>query len=177
VDSDDRGLAIRGTAVQRIEDQLLGKLAVREGVCTSEQIDECLRLQAMSREVPPLGDLLLFKGYLTAPQLRGLLSRQHKKVMNCSSCRLTFTVLTLSEGRSARCPKCKEPLREANPDGPTRTDAEFSTQRVRITAPPAGPKIRIACIICDHPFEEAPDSTGRVRCPSCQSTFNAINGR
>lgn len=159
--------------MQHNEDLLLGKLAVREGLCTQEQIDECLGMQTMSRSAAPLGDLLLFKGYLTQLQLKDLLSRQHKKLMACSSCRLSFTVLTLSEGRSARCPRCKGALVESKTGAPTRTDAEFSTQRVRRVAPAMGPKVRLTCIICDHQFEEAPDSTGRVRCPSCQSTFTS----
>lgn len=157
--------------MQRSEDLLLGKLAVRERICTQEQIDECLRLQALSRDVAPLGDVLIFKGYLTPAQLKDLLARQHKKLMNCPTCRLSFTVLTLSDGASARCPKCKGTLGETIANGPTRTDAEFSTQRVRKLPPQAGPKVSLACIICDHAFKDALDPSGRVRCPACQSTF------
>lgn len=157
--------------MQRSEDVLLGRLAVREGICTSVQIDECLRLQSQAREYSPLGDLLLFKGFLTAVQLKDLLSRQHKKVMSCARCALSFTVLTLTEGKSARCPRCKEPLAETAASGPTRTDADFSTQRIRRVPAPTGPKRRLQCVICDHDFEGALDPFGRVQCPACQSNF------
>jgi len=163
--------------VQRSEDLLLGKLAIREGLCTQEQIDECLKMQSMDSAPAPLGDILLFKGYLTSVQLKGLLSRQHKKVMACPSCRLSFTVLTLSEGKSARCPRCKSPLGDPAPGGSTRTDAEITTQRMHVVptnapaAPQAARKIKMVCVICDQNFDWTPDASGRVRCPSCQSTF------
>lgn len=159
--------------MQRSEDLLLGKLAVREGICTQEQIDECLRIQAISRSTALLGDLLLFKGYLTTAQLKTLLSRQHKKVMACPSCGLSFTVLTLSEGKSVQCPKCKGTLVQTRPEGSTRTDAEFATGRLCIAPAPPGPKVKIACIICDTTFETVTDSSSRVRCPACQSTFTS----
>ena len=160
--------------MQSNEDQLLGKLAVREGVCTQEQVDECLRIQSMTGSDAPLGDLLLFKGYLTEEKLKELLGRQHKKLMRCPACRLSFTVVTLSHGKSARCPRCKGPLEDASPGEPTRTDAEFSTRKIRMASPaPAGPQLRFTCIICDHAFEGNRDASGRVRCPSCQSTFSA----
>jgi uncharacterized paraquat-inducible protein A len=150
---------------------LLGKLAVREGVCTQEQIDECLRMQSIGRSEAPLGDLLLFKGYLTARQLKELLARQHKKVMACAACRISFTVVTLTDGKSARCPRCKGPLEEPRNGAPLRTDAEFSTRKVPITTS-GGPEECCACVVCDHAFRAARDSSGRVRCPSCGSNFS-----
>lgn len=165
--------------MQRNEDALLGRLAVRGGFCSQEQIDECVRLQAASRSPAPLGDLLQFKGYLTASQLKDLLSRQHKKIMTCPPCRLSYTVLTLSEGKSARCPRCKGSLLEASPQGPTRTDAEINTQRMRtVPSPvPAAPgqakKAGMVCVVCDQRFDWTPDASGRVRCPACQSTFTS----
>jgi uncharacterized CHY-type Zn-finger protein len=159
--------------VSRSEDLLLGKLAVRERLCSQEQIDECLRVQAMGRDTAPLGDILLFKGYLNEAQIKDLLARQQKKVLACPSCRLTFTVLTLSDGKSARCPKCKGPLNDPPAGSPSRSDAEFSTRRVPLASPPAGPLVDLACVICDHAFKGTVDDSGRVRCPACQSTFRS----
>ena len=159
-------------AVQRDEDLLLGKMAVREQLCTQEQVEECLRVQANSREAAPLGDILVYKGYVTEVQLKTLLSRQQKKVMACSTCGLRFTVLTLSGGKSARCPKCRGPLTET-PAALVRTDAEFSTRRIPLVPPPAGPTIDLVCIICDHAFKGSVELSGRVRCPACQSTFRS----
>jgi DNA-directed RNA polymerase subunit RPC12/RpoP len=159
-------------AAQHNEDLILGKLAVRERLCTQEQIDECLRVQANSREAAPLGDILLYKGYLTETQLKGLLSQQQKKGMACPACGLRFTVLTLSGGKSARCPKCKGPLNET-PEALVRTDAEISTRRVPVIPAPAIPTVDLVCIICDHAFKGSVDQAGRVRCPACQSTFRS----
>jgi uncharacterized paraquat-inducible protein A len=159
-------------ALPRLEDLLLGRLAVHERLCTQEQVDECLRVQANSREAAPLGDILLYKGYLTEIQLQGLLSRQKKKVMACPACRLAFTVLTLSGGTTARCPKCKGPLVDTAATL-VRADAEISTRRLPVTPPPAGPTVELVCIICDHIFKGSVDAAGRVRCPSCQSSFRS----
>jgi uncharacterized CHY-type Zn-finger protein len=161
------------------EDLILAKLAVGKGMCTQADIDECLKIQSLSSPSPPLGDLLLFKGYLTEAQLKELAARMTKKAMTCPRCRLTFTVLTTSDGKSARCPKCKEPLGETPPGGHRRTDAEITTQRMRLVpaeqslSPGNLKKIRLVCVVCDHGFQGSPDATGRVRCPSCQSTFTA----
>jgi DNA-directed RNA polymerase subunit RPC12/RpoP len=156
--------------MQRNEDLLLGKMAVREQLCTQEQVEECLRVQANGREPAPLADILLYKGYLTEAQLKGLLARQQKKLMACSACGLSFKVLTLSGGKSARCPKCQGPLKEAS-DTHLRPDAEFSTRRVPILPAPAGPGVDLVCVICDHAFRGNLGSDGRVRCPSCHSTY------
>ncbi len=158
--------------VQHKEDLLLGNLAIRERFCTQDQIDECLRVQANSREAAPLGDILLYKGYLSEIQLRSLLSRQQKKGMACPACGLRFTVLTLTGGKSARCPKCKGPLDET-PAALVRTDAEFSTSRIPVVSPQTGPILELVCVICDHTFKGSVDPAGRVRCPACRSTFRS----
>jgi DNA-directed RNA polymerase subunit RPC12/RpoP len=155
------------------EEALLGRLAVRQKLCTQEQVDECLRMQSVMGSGAPLGDLLVFKGYLTEVQLKDLLSRQHKKLMSCSSCALTFTVLTLSEGKPVRCPKCGGVLAERSTEGSTRSDADFSTRPIPVSSPSSGPRLRHVCIICEESFEDATDSAGRVQCPSCRSTFTS----
>src|ERR1043165_3232112 len=90
-----------GAVVQQNKNMLLGKLAVREGLCTQEEVDESLRMQQVGHVEGPLGDVLLYKGCLSAAQLKELLGRQHTKVMACLACRLSFTVVTLSDGRSS----------------------------------------------------------------------------
>lgn len=170
---------------RRKEDVLFGKLAVREGLATLEQVNECLRLQAQAGETRSLGEIMIARGYLTAEQVKTLLSRQLKKIMYCPTCRLSFTVLTLSQKKSVPCPRCKGPLQEGKPSDSLRTDAEFSTQIIRVVKNelpstlrpetrrmPALPRtVRVTCVICDHVFEEALDTTGRVRCPACHTSF------
>ncbi len=168
------------------ESVLFGKLAVRENLLTEEQANECLRLQGRQGETRSLGEIMIAKGYLSAPQVKELLAKQQKRIMTCPACRLSFTVLSLSEGKKVDCPRCKAPLKEAKPGGPTSTDAEFATQvlkAVKTSVPPSArpdsrkipavPRIvKVACVICDKKFQGALDSTGRVRCPDCHTTFS-----
>ena len=169
---------------RRKEAYLFGKLAVREGLATREEVHECLALQAQAGETRSLGEIMLQKGYLAPVQVKELLGRQLKRIMTCGSCRLSFTVLTLSQGKRIDCPKCKGPLQEGKPTDSTRTDAEFSTQVLRAVKagipaaktdtrviPAPANRIQVTCVICDAAFEAPLDSTGRVRCPQCHTTF------
>src|SRR5262245_21923675 len=161
---------------KRKESILFGKLAVKLGLVTADEVNECLRSQAEPGETRSLGEILVAKGYLTTIQVKDILEKQLKKIMSCPVCKLSFTVLTLSEGKQIDCPKCKGPLKEGKPSESTRTDAEFATQVIRSVkaglppaAPAAGPaakRQKCECVICDHAFEAALDASGRAQCPS-----------
>ena len=62
------------------EDLLFGKIAVTRGFCTQEQIDECVRMQSFDNSPPGIGDLLLFKNYLTPEQHREVLKLQLERM-------------------------------------------------------------------------------------------------
>lgn len=167
------------------ESVLFGKLAVREGLTTDERIAECLRLQDREGETRTLGEILVAKNYLSAAQVKELLSRQLKRIMSCPACKLSFTVLSHSEGKAVECPRCKGPLQDKKPTESTRTDAEFATQVIRAVragvpaAPPPRPaprdsakRLKASCVICDTSFESALGADGRVQCPQCHTTFS-----
>jgi protein-arginine kinase activator protein McsA len=169
---------------KRKEAVLFGRLAVREGLTTQEELHECLALQAQPGERRTLGEIMVGRGYLTSVQVTELLGRQLKRIMSCPACRLSFTVLTLSEGKRVDCPKCRGPLQDGKPSDSTRTDAEFATQVLRAVKaglpvpktdsrviPSPSSRIRVVCVICDSAFQAPLDATGRVRCPECHSTF------
>jgi transcription elongation factor Elf1 len=168
---------------QHKESVLFGKVAVKQGLVTQEELNECLRIQADEGERRSLGEILIEKGYLTAVQVKDLLGRQLKRIMSCPACRLSFTVLSMSEGKKIDCPKCKGPLNEGKPSESTRTDAEFATQVIRAVragvvppgpAPAKGPtalRKKFTCVICDHEFQAVLDPAGRVQCASCHTTF------
>ncbi len=169
---------------KRKEATIFGKLAVREKAATEDQVNECLRLQAREGETRSLGEIMISKGYVTDVQVKALLGKQLKRIMGCPACRLSFTVLSLSEGKQIDCPRCKGPLREGKPTDSTRTDAEFATQVMRAVKAglpsPAGPppeprpsarRIKTNCVICDTGFEAVLGPDGRVGCPSCHTTF------
>jgi len=166
---------------KRKESVLFGKLAVKLGLVTADEVNECLRLQAEPGETRSLGEILVAKGFLTTIQVKDILEKQLKKIMSCPACKLSFTVLTLSEGKKIDCPKCKGPLKEGKPSESTRTDAEFATQVIRSVkqgipqpTPAKGPtekRKKCECVICEHQFDAALDPSGRVQCPSCYTTF------
>lgn len=169
---------------KRKESVLFGRLVVREGLLPETDVNECLRLQAQPGESRSLGEIMVAQGKLSAEQVKELLGKQSKRIMSCPACRLSFTVLSLSEGKKVACPKCKGPLNESKPTESVRTDAEFATQMIRAVRtgmplpkestrriPAAARKIKLVCVICDHVFEEPLDDTGRARCPGCHTTF------
>jgi hypothetical protein len=165
---------------------LLGKLAVRERYMSERDVNLCLRLQAKEGEKRSIGEVMVEQGYLTPEQLKRLLAKQHKKIMSCPTCKLSFTVLTISKSKVIPCPRCKGPLREGKPSDSVRTDAQLDTavsRRIKKeSAPPAAPApppsssvrmLKMKCPICAVDFNEPVDSKGRVDCPSCFSSFSA----
>lgn len=177
---------------KRRESTLFGKLAVREGLLSEEEANECLRRQALPGESRTIGEIMVAEGFLTSGQVHDLLGQQQKKILACPPCRLSFTVLTHAGAGAVECPRCRRPLEESNAGAPVRTDGEFSAREAEAPAPrpmplppatpalkplPLPPKpasgnnLRASCIVCGTPFEGVLDATGRLRCPGCRTTF------
>lgn len=167
------------------ESILLGRLAVRETFMTEDQVNTCLRLQAKGDEKRSLGEIMVEQGYLSPAQLKSLLSKQHKRIMSCAKCKLSFTVLSTTHAKVVSCPRCKGPLKEGKPTDSVRTDAHLETStsnRIRKESAKTEPKtqpsasirlVKMTCPMCSKPFCEPVDSKGRVDCPHCFSTFSA----
>jgi uncharacterized CHY-type Zn-finger protein len=168
------------------ESILFGKLAVREGLLTAAQVNECLQQQATMGDTRSLGEIMVSKSMLTFKQVQDLLSRQQKKIMVCAACKMSFTVMSISQGKKVvSCPRCKGPLTEGKAGDSIGTDAEFATQvliAAKHEAPPGsrnetrvlrapGPAITTRCVVCDQKLRGVLDSTGRLRCPACHSSF------
>jgi ribosomal protein L37AE/L43A len=150
-------------------------------------LNTCLRLQAQSGEKRTIGEIIVAEGYLKPDQVKALLARQKKKIMSCPTCKLSFTVLTVSKAKVISCPRCKGPLAEGKPTDSVRTDAEFETSTSnklrRDAAPPpksdpsklsaSARMVRMNCPMCEKPFVEPVDSKGRLDCPHCGSSFSA----
>jgi serine/threonine-protein kinase len=62
------------------EELLLGRIAVAKGLLSSEQLDQCIRIQSSQSPPPPLGQVLLAHGYLTEEQLQQLLALQRSRL-------------------------------------------------------------------------------------------------
>lgn len=57
-------------------DILFGKIAVKAGMCSDEQIDECIRMQEEMQQRKPLGMIMMEKGYITEDQLQKIIEIQ-----------------------------------------------------------------------------------------------------
>jgi len=60
-----------------VRSSLFGALAVKAGLATREQVQECLQIQAVARgegeAIPRLGELMAQKGYLSPEQVQAIL--------------------------------------------------------------------------------------------------------
>lgn len=163
------------------EEILFGRLAVREGLLSVEQMNACLRLQGRPGEKRTLGEILVAQKLLTPEQVKSLLARQSKRIMSCPNCQVSFTVHSISRDKKLTCPRCKGPLLEGKPSDSVRTDGELKTEsawRTLIQAATEDPASRLAagssaahCRICKHPSVGPLGSDGRVECLSCHVRF------
>lgn len=103
--------SVRQKAVR--EDNLFGKVAIRLGFCTEEQLAECLALQ---EQLPKdrfmrLGDILVIKGYLTVEQVRKVSETQKGLIVYCTQCDTQYNVVMFKPGASLQCYRCGSPLK------------------------------------------------------------------
>jgi Zn ribbon nucleic-acid-binding protein len=61
-------------------DILFGKIAIKAGMCSEEQIDECVRLQEEMEQRKPLGMIMLEKSYITEEQLQRIIEIQKQNL-------------------------------------------------------------------------------------------------
>lgn len=95
------------------EDNFFGKVAIRLGYCTEEQLGECLALQ---EHLPPqrfmrLGDIMVIKGYVTVDQVRKVVETQKGLIVYCPGCDTQYNVVMFKPGASIQCYRCGTPLR------------------------------------------------------------------
>ncbi len=168
-----RNLARPDTATQTPKsDVLFGRLAVREGLATEEQVNAALREQGKDGDRRSLGEILQTQGVLKAAEVAWLLGRQSKWVMRCPACKITLTVHSSSKTPTkAACPRCGIALEAATPAAATESKGEVDTS-VRMGPPPRRAEgASSGCRICEHPFVGEPGSDGRVECLSCRVRF------
>ncbi len=98
---------------------LYGKLAVKSGYCSEEELQRCLQIQgelAKQNERKQLGQIMVEEEILTPEQARELLRKQSKRVMECEDCDRTLNVVRYEESESYRCPSCGGDLLKARRD-------------------------------------------------------------
>lgn len=99
----------------RQKDTLLGKIIVKHGYATQEQVDECLESQyklATQGKFKRLGEIMAEKGYMSVEDVKKLLKYQNIVIMTCGKCNKTYN--TISTGAPEyRCPHCNSILKPA----------------------------------------------------------------
>jgi tetratricopeptide (TPR) repeat protein/tRNA A-37 threonylcarbamoyl transferase component Bud32 len=94
----------------KLEDALLGRMLIKQGLAKEAQIYECLRHQAEMGEAghkaPRLGELLVRKGYLSTDAFDTAMVAQAKEVFVCPSCASRFSTMGTDAARKYTCKKC-----------------------------------------------------------------------
>jgi serine/threonine-protein kinase len=93
-----------------ISEAEVGRLLVAAGLISKENIEECVRLQeeirASGKTAPPLGELVVHRGYVTEGQVKRVLAYQKKVVFACGACGVRVSTLPPPPGSRYRCKKC-----------------------------------------------------------------------
>ena len=94
------------------EDDLLGKLAVRQGWITAAEVRACRRAGRAATPPRSLVEVLVERGFLDAAGARELRARLSRRPMSCSTCAVSFSVLSVARSANVACPRCRRPLTE-----------------------------------------------------------------
>jgi hypothetical protein len=96
----------------------VGRLLVASGLISKENIEECVRLQrelrAAGKTAPPLGEVVVSRGYVTEGQVLRALAYQKKVVYRCAGCAVRVTASPPPPGSRYRCRKCGGVLEPAD---------------------------------------------------------------
>ncbi len=151
---------------------LFGRLVVREGLASEEDVNAALREQGRTNDRRTLGEVLVARGVLTPAQVEALLRKQQKWILKCPRCGVSLTVYSTSPSpKQAACPRCGSPLVPGGVKGEsTSTLGEVDTRTLREAAlrRPAPP---VTCRICGHAKLSKEGADGRVECLSCHVRF------
>lgn len=94
----------------KLEDALLGRLLIKQGLVKEAQLYECLRASAelgeKGEKAPRLGELLVRKGYLTTDAVDRVLPSVKKDRYHCPRCGTHFSSLGGDDGRFPICKQC-----------------------------------------------------------------------
>ncbi len=136
---------VDGVTQQKKEDILFGKVAIREGLATADEVNECLREQAKMESdgsVRRLGELMVERGILSTTQVQKILERQKRRIMVCKGCKARYNVPTIDEGKGVKCPRCGGEVVLPTEMGGIQVDGSFdanATQVLSIVPQPQSP--------------------------------------
>ncbi|MFH1227183.1 MAG: hypothetical protein V1701_04670 [Planctomycetota bacterium] len=113
IDVQKRNIEVKAIKARRLkEDHVFGKIAIRLGLATEKQIDECLGVQVeMADDYPlKLGEILIKKGYLTEEKLKKITDFQNKHLITCPKCGQNYNVILFTPGAKFICYSCNKEL-------------------------------------------------------------------
>jgi len=123
-----RVLAERSNFAQiRKDDFLFGQILLKQGIATSAEINDALRLQAEAAErgemsVPRLGQILIEMGVTQEQEIQRTLKLQYKTLYECPGCTLKYNLVDASGEKQYRCKKCDAILVPKPPGSGIRAD-------------------------------------------------------
>jgi hypothetical protein len=105
-----------------LSDEKVGNLLVKAGLISKENVEECARLQqemqASGKSPPPIGELVVARGYATEPQVTRALAYQNKALFACDGCGVKIRAAPPPPGNRYRCKSCGGSLASAEPTAP-----------------------------------------------------------
>ncbi len=108
----------------------VGKLLVAAGLISRENVEECVRLQEdlrkSGKQAPPIGELVVHRGYVTEGQVTRVLAYQRKVVFQCSGCGVRVSAAPPPPGNRYRCKKCNGLLSPADAPAPPASSGVLS---------------------------------------------------
>lgn len=111
-------LYFRQESEEKQRDVFFGHILVDADLAAQRHVEECLLAQAEMIEqgqagIPRLGELLVSRGYATAPDIEQALSLQKALIRTCPKCGKSNNLTTSAD--ADRCASCKEPLEASLP--------------------------------------------------------------
>jgi len=118
------------------EDFLFGQILLKQGVATSEQINQALRSQAEAAErgettVPRLGQILIQMGVTEEKAIQATLKLQYKTLYECPGCTLKYNLVDADPHKQYRCKKCDAVL-APKPEGSGTMKADESAYGLKL---------------------------------------------
>lgn len=148
-------------------DLLFGKIAVAQGFCTQEQVDQCIRLQETAERTMPLGWLLVDAGFITQDQHSKTLEIQRRSMSARAPLRgenpesMLFGKLVIQKGllKEAQVNEC---LREQARPGEQRSLGEIMAAK-RLLSPG-----QVKTLLAEQ-------SKRIMHCPTCRISYTILS--
>ena len=125
----------------KLEDALLGRLLIKQGLVKEAQVYDCLRTMAeigeKGEKSPRLGELLVRKGHLTTDAVDRTLFLPRRETLICPACRAHFSSFGTDTAKKYTCKQCGCILERVERSLPVGEE----TEGIRLDLPPDAAKV------------------------------------